>query len=346
MNWLNNISIVDFTRLLPGPLATNILAQMGASVIKVESPNRMDYVRQQGKQVDGASVLFHQLNHRKEKLIIDYESEEGKVKLFDLIKKADVLIEQFRPGAMDAWGFSYKALQAINPKIIYVSLTGYSQNSNFKNKAGHDLNYMAYSGALSLSKDENGKPMVPGTQYSDIAGSYMAIMAIQAAIIKRFETGVGEYINVSLANAIQPFLTIPYSLYKSDLNHQDTNILNGNTVANYAVYECADKKWIAIAAFEMKFWNQFCTLVNKEDWKAKNIFSLVNATFDKEKIQELMKSKSREEWIQFFQGKDVCIAPVLEIEELEKSNYHTQNKSFEKFTLESGEELMAIRFSF
>ena len=323
-----------------------MLAQMGAKVTKIESLKRMDYMRNEGPKVDGASVLFHQLNHNKTCLIFDYESPQGIDKVFELIKNADILVEQFRPGAMDAWGFSYNELQQINPKLIYVSLTGYSQNSNYKNEAGHDLNFMAYSGVLSLIKDELGKPVVSGTQFSDIAGAYLAIIAVQSALIKRNKTGVGEYLNVSLANAMNPFLTIPFALHKSGMPHQQVNLLNGNTVANYSVYRCADNKWIALAAFEMKFWNLFCEIVEKEEWQSTSVLNLANAQFDKEKIKMLFETKERDEWIKFFKNKDVCIAPVLEIEELEESEYHISNKSFKTFTTENGEELLGISLRF
>ena len=158
---LNGMKIIDFTRLLPGPVATHLLAQMGAEVIKIESPKRMDYVRASGKQVDGASALFHQLNHNKQLKLVDYNTEEGKAEVIGLIKNADALIEQFRPGAMDAWGFGYEEIKKINPGIVYVSLTGYGQEGIFKNEAGHDLNYLAYAGLLSLLKDEKRETRCP-----------------------------------------------------------------------------------------------------------------------------------------------------------------------------------------
>jgi len=156
MNLLEGITIIDFTRLLPGPVATHLLAQMGATVIKIESPKRMDYARASGVQVDGASILFHQLNHNKVIKMIDYSTEVGKAKVLELVKNADAIIEQFRPGAMDAWGFGYEDLKKANPSLVYVSLTGYGKEGSYANEAGHDFNYLAYAGIMSLLKDENG----------------------------------------------------------------------------------------------------------------------------------------------------------------------------------------------
>ena len=165
MNLLQGIKVIDFTRLLPGPLATHLLAQMGAEVIKIESPKRMDYARASGPQVDGASILFHQLNHNKMMKLLDYSTEDGKKELLNLISSADALIEQFRPGAMNAWGLGYEAVKKLNPGIVYISLTGYGQGNDYSKEAGHDFNYLSYSGVMSLLKDGTGKPIVSDTQF-------------------------------------------------------------------------------------------------------------------------------------------------------------------------------------
>lgn len=346
MNTLQGIKIIDLTRLLPGPLATHLLAQMGAEVIKIESPKRMDYVRASGGQVDGASILFHQLNHNKTSKILDYNSEEGKNELLELIKNADAVIEQFRPGAMEAWGFGYEAIKKINPKIVYVSITGYSQQGNFSDEAGHDFNYLAYSGVMSLIKDDNGKPVVPDTQLADIGGAYSAVMATQAALLQRFRTGVGSYVDVSLCDAMTPFLAVPLSLHYSNLDYRKYNVINGKTAVNYSVYLCADGKWLSVAAMEIKFWNNLCEVVGKEDWKRKNPMELFVYVFPKKEVEDLFKTKTRDEWVEIFKGHDVCIAPILEIEELENHPYHQEKKTFEEFQTSDGSILKAIALPF
>lgn len=346
MDLLIGIKIIDFTRLLPGPVATHLLAQMGAEVIKIESPKRPDYVRALGKQVDGASMLFHQLNHNKQLKMVDYSTAEGKAELLDLIKNADALIEQFRPGAMDAWGFGYEAITKINPGIVYVSLTGYGQNSIYKTEAGHDFNYLAYAGIMSLLKDENGKPVVPGFQLADIGGAYMAVMAMQAALLKKHRTGKGSFVDVNLCDAVMPFLAVPYSIHSQDMDHQKFNVINGKTAVNYAPYECADGKWLSVAAVELKFWNNICDIVGKPDWKRDNEFALMNNQFPKKEVEDLFKTKTRDAWMEIFQGKDVCIAPILEIEELENSDYHKDKNNFEEFETENKTKLKTIGLPF
>ncbi|MEM9723734.1 MAG: CaiB/BaiF CoA-transferase family protein [Bacteroidota bacterium] len=346
MNFLSGIRIIDFTRLLPGPLATHILAQMGAEIIKIESPKRMDYVRMSGAQVDGASVLFHQLNHNKELRKIDYNTEAGKIEVLELIKHADVLTEQFRPGAMQAWGLGYEDIKKVNPKIVYLSLSGYGQEGSFRNEAGHDMNYLAFSGIMSLLKDETGKPVVPGTQFADISGAYMAIMALQAALIKRFQTGEGSWVDVSLSDSLTPYLAIPYGLQSGGLDPKQFNLINGKTTVNYAVYQCSDDKWLAVAAMEIKFWNNLCEVIEKSDWKRSNEFELLRSVFPKEEVEALFKTRSQAEWMQLFQGQDVCVAPVLEIEELEGTPYHQEKQTFLSIQTPNGEKLKTIGLPF
>ncbi|MEZ4955981.1 MAG: CaiB/BaiF CoA-transferase family protein [Saprospiraceae bacterium] len=343
---LNGIQIIDFTRLLPGPVATHLLAQMGAEVIKIESSKRMDYVRTSGPPVDGASLLFHQLNHNKQLKMLDYSTEEGKAELLEWIKGADALIEQFRPGAMDAWGLGYEAVKKINPSIVYVSLTGYGQDGIYKNEAGHDFNYLAYSGIMSLLKDETGKPIVPGFQMADIGGAYMAVMAMQAALLKKYRTGKGAYVDVNLCNAVMPFMAVPFALHGMGIDHRQFNILNGQTAVNYAAYECADGKWLSVAAVELKFWNNICDLLSQPTWKREHEMALLNHLFPKKEVEGLFKTRTRDAWMGFFQGKDVCIAPILEMEDLEQHPYHKSNNTFEEFATEKGTKLKTIGLPF
>jgi len=346
MKLLEGFKIIDFTRLLPGPLATHMLAQMGAEVIKIESPKRMDYVREGMKKVGEASHLFHQLNHNKEAKLLDYEEQAGREEVRELIRKADALIEQFRPGAMESWGLGYEEVKKLNPGIVYVSLTGYGQNGEFRNEAGHDVNYLAQSGILSLLKDGQGQPTVPDTQFADICGAYMAVAGMQAALLKKARTGEGSFVDVSLCDSVLPFLAIPYSLNSAGLDYRLFNVINGKVAVNYAVYECADGKWISVGALEMKFWNKLCELLGKEAWKRNHQLELMNHVFPKQEVIDLFKSKTRDQWATICQAKDVCVAPVLEIEELENFSYHREKETFEKFKTTNGTELHTISLPF
>lgn len=346
MDLLKGITIIDFTRLLPGPVATHMLAQMGATVIKIESPKRKDYLRDGLLQIEGASVFFHQLNHNKQLKSIDYNTPAGLEQVKELIKEADVLIEQFRPGVMEIWDLGYEQIKRINPKIVYASLSGYGQEGPLATEAGHDANYLAYSGLLSMFTDTAGKPNIPAAQIADICGAYTAINAIQAAIIKRFRTDEGCHLDIALCDAVTPLLSLPYGLYRSGLNHRKFNIFNGFNATNYTVYECSDGRWLTLAALEMKFWNTFCELVEKPQWKRKDVIELMGNNFPRQEVIDLFKTKTCGEWLELFYGKDTCIAPVLELEELEEFPYHTHRGTFESFKTPGGEELKTIRLPF
>ena len=346
MDLLNGIKIVDFTRLLPGPVATHMLAQMGAEVIKIESPKRLDYVREMGVQKDGSSILFHQLNHNKTLKMVDYSTEAGKNELLEIIREADVLIEQFRPGAMDAWGFGYEQIKIINPSVIYASLTGYGHQNDYSNVAGHDFNYLAYAGIMSLLKDEQGKPTISGAQFADISSAYMAIIAIQGALLKKARTGQGGFIDIPIADSVHPFLVVPYSLYQGGLDHNNFNTINGKTIVNYASYQCADGKWLAVGALEPKFWDNICEVIGKPEWKRSKEQELSVHVFPKNEVEAIFKTKARDEWMTIFKEKDVCVAPILEIEELENSDYHIKKKSFESFNTPNGQSLKTMRLPF
>ncbi len=333
---LSGITILDFTRLLPGPLATHLLSQMGARVMKIEHPKRQDYVRWQGPQVEGESVLFRMLNHRKECLSVEYDCPKGKEEILALVKEADILIEQFRPGVMASWGLSFEELKSVNPRLVYVSLTGYGQSGKMSQEAGHDLNYMAYSGLLSLNRDGEGKPIVPGFQVADIAGGYMAVNAVLGGMVSALKTGEGKHLDVSLTDSVAPFLTIPISLLWSDMNPESFNIINGNTLVNYAVYQCACEKWMAVGALELKFWNNICDVLGKPDWKRDSQMELSIYQFPKKEVEELFLSENREYWLGVFEGKDVCVSPVLEMEELENFILHKERNIFGHFKTKKG----------
>lgn len=313
---LSGIKIIDFTRLLPGPLGTHLLSQLGAEVTKVESPKRMDYTRFYQPQINGVSTLFHSLNCTKTQLIVDYETAEGYAQIVEEIKKTDVLIEQFRPGTMAVFNLSFEKVTEINPNIVYISVTGYGQTGEKKNEAGHDLNYLATTGLLSLNKDENGKPVIPGFQIADIAGgAYMLVSACTSGLLAQKIHQKAQYIDLSISDATIPLGAIAHGMLQRNADYHRTPFLSGFMV-NYNVYECADCKWIALAAFELKFWNSFCEMVNKPLWKTSNSEDLISGVFDKKKLEQLFKTKTRDEWVALSSNYDVCLSSVLEMEEV------------------------------
>ena len=324
---LKGVKILDFTRLLPGPLATMFLAQQGADVIKIEDPDSPDYIRSFEPQVNGASAFYFALNSNKRSLSINYLSEEGKAVIHQLVKDADVLIEQYRPGVMAKFRLDYETLKAINPRLIYVSVTGYGNQSSLAKDAGHDLNYIAHSGLPYIS---GNTPTLPGFQAADIAGgTYMAMNAITIALYEREKTGKGNFVNVAMTDCVLPLMALPLALqqYKDELVNASNFELAGS-IANYNIYECADGKYVALGSLEPKFWNAFCEAVDKQEWKGKILADTNTMEALKQEVDALFKSKSQQEWITFLQHTDCCITPVNDLKEVLNDEYLNEQKLF------------------
>ena len=326
---LKGIKVLDFTRLLPGPLAGHFLADMGAEVYKIEIPNNYDYIYKQMPFDDetGLSTLWRLLNEQKEILELNFrdkDNEEAQKKLHQLLSDADILIEQYRPEVMALWGLDYASLKEKYPHLIYISVTGYGQEGLLVQEAGHDLTYLAYAGLLDLNRDERGKPVVPNVQFADIAGgSYMAVSACLGALYEREKTSKGQWIDVSMMNGVLPITSFALAQQFGGWNPNDLKILGGGLV-NYNVYECADGKWVALAALEIKFWVNFCEWAEREDWSKDNLMELSIHVFPKHEIDTFFKAKTRDEWITLAKNKDVCLAPILEVVELDKHPKHIE----------------------
>jgi crotonobetainyl-CoA:carnitine CoA-transferase CaiB-like acyl-CoA transferase/putative sterol carrier protein len=336
------IRIVDFTRLLPGPLATMFLAQQGAEVIKVEDPDQPDYIRNFEPQCEGTSAFYLALNSCKKSLAINFLSAEGKECLLKLIQTADVVIEQFRPGVMEKFGLHYEALREANPTLIYVSLTGYGIHSEKKNDAGHDLNYIAESGLPFM----NGcMPTLPGFQSADVAGgAYMAMLAMATSLFEREKTGKGGFVNVPMTDCILPLIALPLAAQqcKSELISAENFELAGS-LPNYQIYACADDKYIALGALEPKFWYNFCDAISKSDWKQKIVAPPHQIRELKKEVAALFRTKTRDEWLKFLKNADCCISPVNDIREVLSSEYFKEQKMFLETPLSSGKKMKVLR---
>lgn len=315
---LTGVKVIDFTRLLPGPMATMFLADMGADVIKIEDPDNPDYVRDFEPRINGMSMFYLSLNRSKRSMAVNYLSPEGKQIIYDLVKNADVFVEQYRPGVMKEMGFGYEELSAINPKLVYVSVTGYGQNSSMAMAAGHDLNYVAVGGALGITGNEDGELTIPGFQLADIAGgSYMAMNAVLAALYQREKTGRGEWVDVAMADAVAPFTALQFAYYQGtkEIPLPGKFELSG-ALANYNVYKCADGKFVALGSLEPKFWNKFCAKAGRHDWTERFLTPAEIASVKRE-IKDFFLSKPRQEWLIFFEGEDICLTTVNSLADME-----------------------------
>ncbi len=325
---LSSLKILDFTTLVPGPLATMMLADMGTDVVRVEAPHRPDAVRFL-PPFDGDVSAWHAvLNRNKRAIALDLKQPEA----IEIVKRLvtadggayDIIVEQFRPGVMDRLGIGYEALKAVNPRLIYCAITGYGQTGPYKDRAGHDNNFVALSGAMSYSGRQHESAPPLGFQLADLGGSMGAITGILAAVIQRTTTGEGQMVDISMfdmAVAWQAHLASNY-LAGGEVPAREQMLLNGAGIYDY--YETSNGRFLAIASLEPKFWQGFCQAIQRSDLIEPGM-SLETAVLQqvKTEIRTVIAGKTLEEWTAVFATLDVCVEPILTIPEMVE-HPHTQ----------------------
>lgn len=314
---LSSLKVLDFSALLPGPFGTLILADLGADVLRVESPTRPDMVRFLPPNVDGVSAVHSYLNRSKRALAVDLKKPQGVEVIQQLVKEYDIIVEQFRPGVMSKLGVGYEQLKAFNPGLIYCSITGYGQDGPYRDRAGHDLNYLAIAGMASYNGRRDSGPAPMAFQTADVAGgSCHAVMAILAAVIHRQQTGEGQYIDISMTDAAFSLhaLTAPGALLADDIPELESTQLNGGSF--YDCYETADGRWFSVGGIEPQFFAQFCSAIGRADLAGKGLALLPEIVAEvKAGIRDAMKQKTFAQWQEIFAALDSCTEPVLNFRE-------------------------------
>ncbi|WP_064094150.1 CaiB/BaiF CoA transferase family protein [Rossellomorea aquimaris] len=306
---LSGIKIIDFTNYIPGPFATLRLAELGAEVIKVEAPEG-DPARHNEN-----GFVFTAHNRGKKSISMNLKHEEGKKIALDLLKKADAVIESFRPGVMEKLGLGYKAVSSLNPAIIYCSITGYGNSGKMSELGSHDLNYMSVSGALAQLKDGTGKPVHPNHTFADYIGGLAASERILAGLVARGRSGEGSYHCISIADSMASLMTNHVLIQKETGYPNGIQVLNG-TVISYGLYETKDKRYVSLAALEPKFWRNFCQALGREEWLTAHYLKPKSENSIYCELVDLFRSKSQSEWSAFGQEVDCCLTPVLEADQL------------------------------
>lgn len=305
---LQGYRILDFSKLLPGPLATLWMAQQGAEVIKVESPQSPDPVRFYPPMKEGISVFYAALNAGKKSFCVDYRLDEGRELILKLIEKTDVVIEQFRPNVMKAFGLDYETVKKRNPKIIFISITGYGQTGKMAAKPGHDINYLSYAGLLDAQRTSGGDPIISAAQLADVAGgSMMALNATTSALLYRERTGLGQHIDVSMTHNVSVLQTM---LITEELETGTNNGYLSGRLASYNIYKCADERHVALGALEPKFWQKFCNLMGYPTWGGRLMEKELIAEVAAEFITQPMQF-----WVDKLEKEDICLSPVLTVSE-------------------------------
>lgn len=338
---LDDVRVLDFSFHLPGPLASLILAEAGATVIKVERPGTGDELRLFPPMKEGENLGFAMLNRGKRSVALDLKSPDAVARLEPLIREADVVVEQFRPGVMDRLGLGYEAMCAINPAIIYCSITGYGQTGPDRMKAGHDLNYCAETGLLSLAGDMRGVPVVPPTTFADIAGgSYPAVMSILMALRRRDRSGGGIHLDIPMSANLFPmqYWAIAEMAVSGRAPGPAASLLSGGS-PRYALYRAADGRFIAAAPLEDRFWAVFCDRIGLPD-PLRNDGADPLAT--RAAIAKRIADRPAGAWLSVL-GDDCCCTIVASMDEaLGNQHFHAAGLFAGRVTTPAGQELTAI----
>ena len=339
---LEGIKVIDFSTLLPGPLASLFLSETGAEVIKIEKPGVGDEIRLSNPQWGEQSVSFSLLNRGKKSLSLDLKDPKNLKILIPILKEADIIIEQFRPGVMKRLGLDYEGIKKINHDIIYVSITGYGQYGPKSMVAGHDLNYIGNAGLLSISMGRENDTVVPPALVADIAGgSYPAVINILLALRKRDLNKEGSYIDLSMTENLFPFMFwgLGSGFAHNKWPGNSDGVLSGGS-PRYNIYKTSDGSYVAAAPLEDRFWNKFCEAIELP----KKFIKMQN---DQEKvikeIRKIIGQKEKNYWLDVFNKADCCCSIVKSIEEAINDNHFKVRKIFENKIINNlGEEIPAL----
>ncbi|MBX6377784.1 MAG: CoA transferase [Clostridia bacterium] len=343
---LKGLKVLDLSRLLPGPFCTMILADLGADVLKVEDTGEGDYARQTAPYVEGMGARFFLLNRNKRSIAVDLKSEKGRQVFYRLVRDADVLLEQFRPGVTRRLGVDYETLAALNPRLIYCSLTGFGQDGPYRDRPGHDLNYLSLSGALDLTGPRHGAPVIPGVQVADVGGgALMATIAILVAVIARQHTGRGQYIDVAMLDGVLPWLVDAAGyLFSGALSPTRGETRLTGRFPCYGVYPTRDGRYMAVGALEEKFWAALCEKLGRPDLIPHRLAEGEERDRVVAELSAVFRTKTRDEWVAHFGDADVCCTPVLTLEEALQDPHVRHRGVVTPVRYEDGGESMQIHF--
>lgn len=339
---LAGIKVLDFTTLLPGPMASLMLAEAGAEVVKIERPGSGDDLRQYEPRWGRDSAFFALLNRGKKSLALDLKDARQAALLEPLIREVDVLIEQFRPGVMERLGLGYAAVSETNPGIIYCSISGYGQNGPKAGVAGHDINYIGDAGLLALSLGDPERPTVPPVLAADlVGGSYPAVLNILLALMQRQRTGRGTHLDIAMTENL--FMLMPWALGQGLAAGRWPNpgaeLLTGGS-PRYQIYRTADGRHVAVGALEQKFWDNFCDAIglperDRDDQKHPQATTA--------EVRDIIAGTPAEEWTRRLSGRDCCASVVLTLEEaLAEPQFHMRGVFDHVIENEEGERLTAL----
>lgn len=311
---LEGLLVLDFTRLLPGPFATQLLANLGADVIKIEDPALGDYMRTVPPSIQGVSYPYLMVNRGKRSLAMDLKKKEAREILYKLVRKTDIVIEQFRPDVMKKLGADYRTLAKRNPQLIYCSFSGYGQTGPARNLPGHDITFEAHAGILGVSGDQDGHPAIPGVPMADLASGFNAALSILVALRTRDRTGKGEFIDVSIFDTAVSLMVLNLARYLATGEEPVAGeaLLTGR-FPFYKLYPTADRGWLAVAVVESKFWNRMCDLLGVPDLADAQLTDEKEKTRVVKLLETRFRTKTQAEWEAIFAEANLPIVGVKSV---------------------------------
>ncbi|MEO6727058.1 MAG: CaiB/BaiF CoA-transferase family protein [Blastocatellia bacterium] len=317
MKPLDGITVLDLTRLLPGAVATMMLGDFGAGIIKIEEPGVGDPMRHSRAGINQPDAFFQVTNRNKRSITINLKQPAGRDIFLKLVERADVVVEGFRPGVMDRLGIGYETLKAINPRVVFCSISGYGQDGPYRDRAGHDINYISTAGLLGINGTQGGTPAIPGFQIADLAaGSMHAVVGILLALQARALSGEGQMVDISMTDCSLSLMYLPFAAYLANgaQPQRGAEGLSGR-YACYQMYETKDGRYLSLGALEPKFWENACRVLGHED--------LIPMQFSNSRQQdaiaavaEIFRQRTAAEWLAAFDGVDTCITLVKDIPEM------------------------------
>ncbi|HWM51393.1 MAG TPA: CaiB/BaiF CoA-transferase family protein [Thermoplasmata archaeon] len=315
---LEGITVLDFTRLLPGPFCTQLLCNLGADVIKIEDPKLGDYMRSVPPIVHDVSYPFLMVNRGKRSLAVDLKNPEGQEIVHKLARRADVVVEQFRPGVMARLGAAYDDLAMMNPKLVYCSFSGYGQTGPYKDLPGHDINFQALAGILSVTSGQDDKrPAIPGVPIADMASAFNAALAILAALRTRDRIGRGEWIDVSILDTAVTLMVLGLArfLATGDEPVPGETLLTG-VFPFYSLYETKDGRWLSVAAVEPKFWIRMCEFVGAPELSERQFADGAERVAAAQTLAARFRERTSEDWEALFAKEQLPITLVKRVSEV------------------------------
>ncbi|RON78468.1 carnitine dehydratase [Pseudomonas chlororaphis] len=314
---LASLKVLDFSTLLPGPFASLLLADMGAEVLRIESPTRMDLLRVLPPHDQGVSASHAYLNRNKRSLALDLKQPEALEVIRQLVLEYDIVLEQFRPGVMERLGLGYEALKALNPKLIYVSITGYGQTGPYRDRAGHDINYLALAGLASYTGRKDSGPLPLGIQAADIAGgSLHGVIGLLAAVIARQRSGLGQYLDVSMTDCVFSLNAMAGAGYLACGIEPavEQQVLNGGSFYDY--YRSRDGRWLSVGSLEPPFMQALCKALGRPELAAQGLSPQPEQQQAlKQALQVEFEKHDFAELCELFAAVDACVEPVLGLAE-------------------------------